>query len=343
MDRSHSRSTSQSKWKDVLGFDDGSPPNAATTYRYTPFAATSTDLTFSQQDAYPSFPRAINIAYHPNFSRKDLVLKPFLPTPKYGPEDKEGSDWVPKMAELFYVTVREDLVSSFSGRKLREGSEIQTSRPELLLHEGGRASNRVLAMAKFHSVTMCTDITLCPKVNIRATSVRAESHGGRPMTSPDESEFEKPKLVLGKDDGVGGRPRLRIVRVWLRGDNGFMRRGRWGFEIVREVRECYEWKRDKSREKAKSGDGAWCGLDVNWGHGAHGQSESLKLVNSRTKEMVAGFVRGDESKGSLGVFRFFGDEIGGEFDVMAVMSLLSVVERGRRKGSNRLSKAFRTE
>lgn len=274
------------------------------------------------------------------------MLKPFLPTPKYGPEDKEGSDWLPKMAELFYVTVREDPVSSASGRRLREGrEEIQTSRPELLLHEGGRASNRVLAMAKFHSVTMCTDVTLCPKGIVGAMSLRAESRGGRPMTSPEESGFEKPKFVLGKDDSAGGRPRLRIVRVWLRGDNGFMRRGRWGFEIVREVRESYEWKRDRSREKpkAKNRDGVWCGLDLNWSYGPNGQSESLKLVNSRTKEMVAGFVRGDDNKGSLGIFRFFGDEIGGEFDVMALMSLLSVVERGRRKGSNRLSKAFRNE
>jgi hypothetical protein len=164
----------------------------------------------------------------------------------------------------------------------------------------------------------------------------------RPVTSPSESTFEKPRMILGKDDG--GRPRFRVVRVCLRGGNGMFRSGRWGFELGSHERdghgrsEWFEWKKDTTNASRAN---RWCGLDLGM-EGAR-QSQSLKLVSSRTGEVKAIFVRAEDEEPSLGLFRFYGDIIGGEFDVLAVMSLLSVVERGRRRGSNRLSKAFRNE
>lgn len=292
----------------------------------------------------------MSIVYHPNPTRQDLLIRAYLPPPKYGPEDKTlTEEWLPKIVPLFYVTVREDPGKrnsrSWGGEQERE-REMQTSRPELLLHEGGRASCRVLAQCKFHPVTMTTDITLSPATR-KGESVRglrrSASHNalGRPATSPSDSVFEKPQLVLGKDDS--GRPRLRSVRVCLRGGNGIFRAGRWGFEIESEKgrerrREWYEWRKDKGSERRD----LWCGIEIGFGEGSSQRCQKLTLMNTRSGEIVAGFERSEDDNG-LGVFRFYGDEIGGEFDVLAVMSLLSVVERGRRRGSNRLSKAFRND
>lgn len=335
------RSNSQSKWKDVLGFDD---EGAATTFRYKPYtSASTTNLSLHSEETYPDFPRAMSIVYHPNPSRTDLLIRAYLPPPKYGPEDKITDDWLPRMVPLFYITVRED---PKKGSRSMDEREMQTSRPELLLHENGRVSSRVVAQCKFHPVTMATDITLSPSTrtssSMRGLS-RATSHGvlSAQATSPSESVFEKPAMVLGKDDS--GRPRFRIVRVGLRGGNGILRAGRWGFEVEVETgrerrREWFEWRKDRSGEKRER----WCGIEVRLGEGTSQRCQKLKLVNVRTSEVVAGFTR-SEDDGTLGLFRFCGDDIGGEFDVLAVMSLLSVVERGRRKGSNRLSKAFRSE
>lgn len=337
------RTQSRTKWQDVLGFDDGSLPSNSSTYGSTAYGTASTSNLSTQynEEVYPDFPRAMNIVYHPNPARQDLLIRAYLPPPKYGPEDKEAGGWLPKIVPLFYITVREDVLPWIrtSGR-FRPYDEIQTSRPELLLHEGSRASKRVLAQAKFHAVTMCTDITLTPSSHrvpsMRALS-RSESRGyvvGRPATSPSESGFEKPLMVLGKEDSP--RPRLKVARTCLKGGNGFFRPGKWGFEIVKdENRERYEWKKDRTGEKREK----WCGMGV--GEGAR-HCQKLKLLNARSNETVATFVRSDDDEG-LGLFRFHGDQMEGEFDVLALMSLLSVVERGRRKGSNRLSKAFRNE
>ena len=291
----------------------------------------------------------MSIVYHPNPTRRDLLIRAYLPPPKYGPEDKVTEGWLPKLVPLFYVTVREDRLGERNGNGNgrwtgRFEDEMQTSRPELLLHEGGRASCRILAQGKFHPVTMSTDVTLSPASSKTGESSRglsrATSHNAlvRPATSPSDSGFEKPQLVLGKDDS--GRPRLRIVRVCLRGGNGIFKVGRWGFEIETEkgregerVREWFEWRKDKGNEKSD----LWCGIDLRFGDGS---TQKLKLVNARSGEVMAGFTRSEDDNG-LGVFRFCGQEIGGEFDVLAVMSLLSIVERGRRRGSNRLSKAFK--
>ena len=336
------RSKSRSKWKDVLGFDD---EGAATTFRYTPYSAhSSTNLSTLTEELYPDFPRALSIIYHPNPAQRDLLIRAYLPPPKYGPEDNVTQEWLPKIVPLFYITVREDpgqMDRRSSTMQWLSEKEMQTSRPELLLHEGGRPSHRVLAQCKFHPVTMTTDITLSPASrpapSIRTLS-RATSHNmlGRPTTSLSDSWYEKPQLVLGKDDS--GRPRYKIVRMCLRTGNGTFRAGRWSFAIEDESgRERYEWRKDKTGEKKRD---LWCGFETNFAEGSSQRCQKLKLVNARSGNVVAGFMRSDDDN-SLGLFRFQGDTVGGEFDVVAVMSLLSVVERGRRKGSNRLSRAFR--
>lgn len=66
------------------------------------------------------------------------------------------------------------------------------------------------------------------------------------------------------------------------------------------------------------------------------ESGGLKLVRSITGEMVAVYAglghssRTRNPRRVVGMFRFLGDRLGEEFDVFAIMSILSIVERGRR-------------
>ena len=64
------------------------------------------------------------------------------------------------------------------------------------------------------------------------------------------------------------------------------------------------------------------------------ETGGLKLVRCITGETVAvyaGLGRGNGGERRVvGMFRFLGERQGEEFDVMAVMTLVAVVERGRR-------------
>jgi hypothetical protein len=66
------------------------------------------------------------------------------------------------------------------------------------------------------------------------------------------------------------------------------------------------------------------------------QSGVLKLVRSITGETVAVYAglgqssRTKNPRRVVGMFRFLGERLGEEFDVLAIMSILAIVERGRR-------------
>lgn len=81
------------------------------------------------------------------------------------------------------------------------------------------------------------------------------------------------------------------------------------------------------------------------------ESGDLKLVRSITGETVAvydGLGYNPRKPAStrnprrvVGVFRFLGDRLGEEFDVFAVVSILSIVERGRRaEEANKIASVF---
>lgn len=66
------------------------------------------------------------------------------------------------------------------------------------------------------------------------------------------------------------------------------------------------------------------------------ESGGLKLVRSITGETVAVYAglghssRTKNPRRVVGMFRFLGERLGAEFDILAVMSMVVVVERGRR-------------
>ena len=61
--------------------------------------------------------------------------------------------------------------------------------------------------------------------------------------------------------------------------------------------------------------------------------ELVRCLNDETVAVYAGLSRNSTNKNPrrvVGMFRFLGDRLGEEFDVFAIMSILSIVERGRR-------------
>lgn len=69
--------------------------------------------------------------------------------------------------------------------------------------------------------------------------------------------------------------------------------------------------------------------------GVH-ETGGLKLVRTITGDTVAVYAglgnssRTRNPRRVVGMFRFLGDRLGEEFDVFAVMSIISIVEKGRR-------------
>lgn len=88
------------------------------------------------------------------------------------------------------------------------------------------------------------------------------------------------------------------------------------------MREKFEW-RHSSGPFVRTADGVR-------------ETGGLKLVRTITGETVAVYVglantsRTRNPRRVAGMFRFLGDRLGEEFDVFAVMSILSIVEKGRR-------------
>lgn len=168
-------------------------------------------------------------------------------------------------------------------------------------------------------MTDSTEITLIPH------NGNSEGAKSRPGTSPQESIFSKPSLVLGKDDSE--RPRFRIVRVEKKG--GIMRGERFSFSSFvhgldgRVTRERLEWRHRERRV----------------GNGRD-EKEGFKLTMTRTRQIVAIYEKDEnDSYGSetLGHLKFVAEEgfLGEETEVVATVSLLSIVERERRNGGTR--------
>lgn len=292
------RSTSRSKWKDVLGFDDGSSPHTPPTYRYKHETSSTPSASLTQ---YPTFPRCIEFTYHKN--QQDLLIHPhYPPTRTVTPGDFKHHALTTR--PLFYININE-------GRK--PDTDIQTSKPDIVLYSGRDNFTRFAAFAKFHAVTESTDITLCPS---------NESGGmSRPGTTPQDMNFSKPRLLMGKDDSI--RPTFRSVRLEMKG--GRLRWERFYFSCMvprndsgKMASEKFEWR----RLERKRGD-------------VKRQIDGYHVVRTRSGDAVAVF---EESPGLgggiMGTLTFAVQEetLGGEFDIIAVMSLISVIEKERRRG-----------
>ncbi|KAK0113769.1 hypothetical protein ONS95_014019 [Cadophora gregata] len=299
----HRSTSSRSKWMDVLGFDQPAEEQGNRNYR----GNSLTYLSDGQESAYePVHPplRSPTYTTYPRFPRDvmfcrfggDILLSPSSPAPS--PNDIKP---LPAPPHLFYITIQNDL-----------SSQISTGRPDLVLHKGPSKASTVMSFARFHSVTQMTDITLCPTPPRSATANFSRTNFSFPrLPEPEEKQGLRPKFKfeqLGPASGIFSAEKYEFCHTFP-----------WN-----NVRERFEW-RYTSGPFVRT---------------IYRDSGGLKLIRVSTGDAIAVYAGlGHSSKASnpsrvLGMFRFLkGDSIEGlgeEFEVLAIMSILSLVERGRR-------------
>jgi len=246
--------------------------------------------------AYPRFPKDITFFRF----KSDILLSPSSPAPS-------ANDLKPLPAppHLFYITIQKDHPSS----------PISTARPDIILHSGPSKASTLLCLAKFHSVTQSTDITLCPPAPKPISANFSRTNFSLPIgnRSGDEKTSSRPKFkfeVLSPSGGIFTTEKYSFCHTLPR----------------TSVRERFEWRYTsgpflRTLESAR-------------------ESGGLKLIRTNTGDVVAVYAGlGPSSRASnpsrvMGMFRFLRGEgtagLGGDFEALAIMSILSIVERNRR-------------
>ncbi|KAF8857101.1 hypothetical protein BDZ45DRAFT_727012 [Acephala macrosclerotiorum] len=323
-----SRSTSGSKWKEVLGFDD--EHSSSRHSRNT--SSTSTSTPYSPQliyqptpPTYPRFPRDITFFR----SRSDILLSPSSPAPS--PNDLKP---LPAPPHLFYITVQRESSSSES-----------IGRPDLILHSGPSKANTVLSYAKFHQITPETELTLCPAVpkavsaNFSTLDLNLSLPNPHSRSSSTSTSTTTSTSSSSSGSSVGRERRTKFHTEALTPSSGSL------FSVEKHtfhhtlphtsppIRECFEW-RYTSSPFLRPGDRGR-------------ESGGLKLVRCSTGDVVAvyaglgeggGIDKRKNPRGVVGMMRFLsggrgkgkGRGLEGEWEVLVVMSILTVVERNRR-------------
>ena len=257
-----------------------------------------TSPTEANYPSYPRFPKDITF-YR---SKSDILLSPSPPAPS-----TNDIKPLPPPPPQFYITIQKD----------NSTSPISTSRPDVLLHSGPEKASTVLSFAKFHSVTQATEITLCPPAPKPISANFSQTSLSLPFGSRGGEEKEKEQ----------GRPKFKIEVLTPSG--GIFTTEKYSFfhtlQNTRE-REKFEWKYTsgpfvRTIESAR-------------------ESGGLKLIRTSTGDVVAVYAGlGPSSRASnpsrvMGMFRFLRGEgtagLSGEFEALAVMSILAIVERNRR-------------
>ncbi|KAH7369780.1 hypothetical protein BKA65DRAFT_5051 [Rhexocercosporidium sp. MPI-PUGE-AT-0058] len=299
------RSNSRSKWMDVLGFDQpvetrgyqsssGSSPTYSSDGQESAYELVRYPLRSPNYITYPRLPRDITFFR----SRGDILLSPSSPAPS--PNDLKP---LPAPPHLFYITIQKD-----------PSSQISTSRPDLLIHSGPSKASSVISFAKFHSVTQVTEMTLCPTPPRSARANFSTTNFSFPRSSSQATD--KPQPI---------RPKFKFEQLAPTG--GIFSAEKYEFCHTlpwNDVRERFEW-RQTSGPFVRTIDR---------------DSGGLKLIRVSTGDVIAVYAGlGYSSRASnpsrvIGMFRFLrGDStvgLGEEFEVLAIMSILSLVERGRR-------------
>jgi len=241
---------------------------------------------------YPRLPRDIT------FYRKktDFLLAPSPPAPS-----RNDRKPLPAPPHLFYITIQQD-----------ESPWEYTRKPDVILHTNASQSSMILSYVEFHTATMKADITLCP--------YGSDSTSGYKSTN---FAFPSPPPIQAEADG--NLPKFKTERLSPLG--GIFSPEKYAFchTLPRSfVRERFEW-RYSSGPFIRTQDG-------------NKESGGLKLIRVTTGETVAvyaglGNVSSDE-RPVVGMFRFLAGEnlvgLGEEFEILAVMSILTVVEKQRR-------------
>lgn len=285
------RSNSDRKWKQVLGFDDGSfsgPPE------YSDMPEVVSEPVLATIPSYPRLPRDITFYRKKN----DVVLSPSPPAPS--PNDIKP---LPSPPHLFYISIHED-VSPFTF----------TRQPDILLHAGPTKSSPILSYVEFQNTSMKADMTMCPSGSKYTSNYCSlSSFSSHQSISSGSSDPDSPKPKTERLSPTGG---IFSAEKFC-----------FSYTLPRSfVRERFEW-RYSSGPFIRNSEGAK-------------ESGGLKLVrvtNGETVAVYAGFggsARPPTSRRVLGMFRFLSGtglaNLGEEFEVLAVMSILAVVERSRR-------------
>lgn len=255
-----------------------------------------TSPTQSTYPAYPRFPKDITFFR----SKSDILLSPSSPAPS-----QNDLKPLPAPPHLFYITIQKD----------NPTSPISTARPDIMLHSGPSKASTVLCLAKFHSVTQATDITLCPPAPKPISSNFSQTNFSLPVGNRSEEEKEQ------------NRPKFKFEVLTTSGGIFTTEKYSFSHTLPRTlVREKFEWRYTsgpfvRTLESAR-------------------ESGGLKLIRMRTGDVVAVYAGlGPSSRASnpsrvMGMFRFLrGEEtagLGGEFEALAIISILSIVERNRR-------------
>jgi hypothetical protein len=277
----------------------------ATRETFRPGTSQSRHCTSPTQTNYPSYPRfPKDITFFR--SKSDILLSPSAPAPS-----KNDLKPLPPPPHLFYITIQKD----------NPTSPISTSRPDIILHSGPEKSSTLLSLAKFHSVTQATDITLCP-----------------PAPEPTSANFSRTSFSLPIQTGRSGsglevhsptkdRPTFKFEVLTPSG--GILTTEKYSF--------CHTLPRTQEKERFE-----WKYTSGPFVRTVESTRESggLKLIRSSTGDVVAVYAGlGPSSRASnpgrvMGMFRFLTGEgtagLGGEFETLAIMSILAIVERNRR-------------
>ncbi|CAL3971798.1 unnamed protein product [Diplocarpon coronariae] len=292
---------SRAKWMEVLGFgEDYSPQGSRSNADSSPTSSSDGREPTHElvrrllpcPPVYSAYPRLPrNITF---FRCKGDIL--ICPSPPASAQDDMGTLPASPL-HRFYITIQKDTSPARC-----------TSRPEITLHSGPSKASTVISFAKFHSVTQATSITLCPAPT-NAVGKFVITNFSRPRCP------EKQRI----------RPRFQYEE--LVPTSGILRSEKYEF--------CHGLSGSGKREKFE-----WRYSSGPLTRMIRQDSGGLRLVRVSTGDVMAVYAglrqtsRATNPSRMLGMFRFLrGDEmadLGEEFELLAVMTILSLVERGRR-------------
>ncbi|EPE26034.1 hypothetical protein GLAREA_01946 [Glarea lozoyensis ATCC 20868] len=262
---------------------------------YSDLPEVVTEPILASMSSYPRLPRDITF-YRKNGD--DFALSPSPPAPS--PNDVKP---LPSPPHLLYISVGSD-PSPFEF----------DHRPDILLHTGPSKSSPVLSYVEYQAGSEKADITICPCGSTVTPTYRTISLPNSPTISTDSSNSNVPRLRTEQLSPTGGMFTAERFSFSHTLPNSF-------------VRERFEWRYST-------------GPFIRTSSGTK-ESGGMKLVRISTGATVAVYAGlGASSKHMtgkskvLGMFRFLNaagmTNLGEEFDFLAVMSILSVVEKSRR-------------
>lgn len=239
---------------------------------------------------HPPFPRDITL-FH---SKGGMVLRPSYPS--------QADSSLLFSPQQFHVALQRQTSTS-----------LNRSRPDVVLHGGPTKASAIISSARFYPITQVTDMILCPpaKSGLCPAPVTNFSLPRSPSVYELEDRIRRSRFKFEQLITTGG--------LFTPEKFEFGCTPPWGI-----TQEKFEWRHASGLLGRTIG-----------GHGG-----TLKLIRVSTGDVLAVYAglgkMGKKRNPShlIGMFRFLPGEgtigLGEDWEVLAVMSILSLVERGRR-------------